>query len=288
MLSTRDNRCLFSIDVEDWFHILDIKDGPPLESWDARPSHVSNNFKRLLDLLDEQNVKATCFFLGWIARKYPELVKLATDRGHEIASHGFAHLLAYEVGRQKFFDDACQSKKELEDISGGEVIGYRAAGFSATDDTEWLFETLIEAGYKYDSSVFPARRGHGGMRTDQLHPHRIMTPSGSIYEFPQSVVPFGRLRLSFFGGGYLRLYPYRLIRSMAKKVLKDNRPVLFYIHPREIEPNHPRLKMPLWRRFKSYHNLRSTEGKIKSILTDFEFSTFALIFDYLAHRDENE
>jgi len=267
-------RSIFSIDVEDWFHILDVPGTPKLSDWVSLPHRVERNFLHLLDLLDETSSKGTCFFLGWIAQRYPHLVREALGRGHEMASHGFVHQLAYNLGREKFFQDALFSKRLLEDIGGQEVLGYRAAGFSCTEATPWFFEALAKAGYLYDSSIFPAPRGHGGMRTDEVSPYMVRRGTSELWEFPISVVDtFGR-KCCFFGGGYLRLFPLFVIRRMVNKVMADGRPVIFYIHPREIDPAHPRLEMSLKRKFKSYVNLRTTEVKIRSLLAEFPATTF--------------
>lgn len=276
---------IFSIDVEDWFHILDIPAAPELASWDSLPSHVEANALRLLDVLDEHGAKATCFFLGWVARRHPRLVKEAARRGHEIASHGFAHRLVYHMSRREFFEDASGSRMTLEDLSGSRVLGYRSAGFSVTERVDWFFEALAEAGYRYDSSVFPAPRGHGGIRNHRRDPHVITANSTRVVEFPVSVADVFGKPFCFFGGGYLRLFPYRLIRRMAKQVLAEGRPVVFYVHPREIDPSGPRLPMPAVRRFKSYVNLHTTERKVRKILSDFPVTTFR---DFLLTRSSPE
>ncbi len=271
-------KCIFTIDVEDWFHILDLPSTPDMDQWDSLPSRVETNFVRLLDILADCDVVATCFFLGWVAERFPNLVREAVARGHEIASHGYAHRLVYRMNRAEFYEDAVRAKKTLEGIAGADITGYRATGFSTTERTPWFFEAVSEAGYGYDSSVFPAARGHGGMRSGELAPHSITTPGGSLIEFPISVAPLLGRPMCFFGGGYLRLFPYRLVRRKAVNVLQHNRPVIFYVHPREIDPEHPRLSMGAWRRFKSYVNLTTTERKVRNLLSDFEFTTFR---DYL-------
>jgi len=272
-------KSIFSVDVEDWFHILDIPSAPPLSAWANLPSRVERNFLRLLDLFATHDTKVTCFFLGWVAERFPHLVKRAAAAGHEIASHGYAHRLAYEMGRDRFYEDALRARRLLEDLSGAPVTGYRSAGFSVRQDTQWFFETLVEAGYRYDSSVFPAGHGHGGLRAFRREPHQLTSNGASILEFPITIADLLGKPLCFFGGGYLRLFPYPLIRRMARQVLSENRPVVFYIHPREIDPNHPRLPMSAKRRFKSYVNLASTESKLNRILSDFSMTTFR---DYMA------
>ena len=274
-------KCIFSVDVEDWFHILDLPSTPSLDEWDALPSHVERNFLRLLELFGEKQVRITCFFLGWVAARYPHLIRAAQEFGHEIASHGYAHRLIYQMTPAQFFDDAVRAKRTIEDTSGCEVIGYRASGFSVTHDTPWFFEKLAEAKYRYDSSVFPTSRGHGGMTGAEYAPHLVQTESGQLMEFPITLTKILNTPVCLFGGGYLRLAPWALIKRGAAKVLGEGRPVVFYVHPREINPDQPRLNMSYLRRLKSYVNLDTTEDKLRQILAEFQFSTFA---DFLAER----
>jgi polysaccharide deacetylase family protein (PEP-CTERM system associated) len=271
--------CILSIDVEDWFHILDLRSGPSFSDWENLPSRVESNFLRLLDILDEYGTKTTCFFLGWIAERHPSLVRAAQAHGHEIACHGYAHVLVSKASRETFASDAARAKRVLEDISGVEVSGYRAAGFSVLDRNHWFFDELARAGFRYDSSVFPARSSHGGIASAPRHP--FMIESSGIREFPVSVAGPAVAPMCFFGGGYLRLFPYRVIAAMGRRVLADGRPVVVYVHPREIDPAQPRLRMPLHRRFRSYVNLRTTEPKLRCLQRDFNCGTFAA---YLKQR----
>jgi polysaccharide deacetylase family protein (PEP-CTERM system associated) len=264
---------IFSVDVEDWFHILDVPSAPAISEWSRLPSRVETNFRKLLDIFSEHQVQVTCFFLGWIGERFPHLVKEAAARGHEIASHGYGHRLVFEQGRDEFYEDVRHARLLLQDIAGTPVVGYRAPGFSTTDETPWFFDVLAEAGYQYDSSVFPAARGHGGMPEGRRDPHRAGNDTG-IIELPITVADLLGKRMCFFGGGYLRLFPYWLIRKMARQVLAEGRPVVFYIHPREVDPAHPRLPMSRTRTFKSYVNLEGTEVKLRRVLHDFPVTTF--------------
>jgi polysaccharide deacetylase family protein (PEP-CTERM system associated) len=266
-------RSIFSVDVEDWFHILALPSSPDLARWSALPNRVEPNFRRMLDLFSEHHVTVTCFFLGWVAERYPALVREAAARGHEIASHGSTHELTFHLTPDQFAADVRRAKDTLEQLTGKPVRGYRTPGFSVTEETPWFFEKLAEAGYRYDSSVFPASRQHGGMKAP-LGPHVVPTAHGPIVEVPISVARVLGKPLCFFGGGYLRLFPYPLIERMGRQVLRDQRPLVFYVHPREIDPTHPRLEMSASRRFKSYVNLETTEPKIRQILRDFQVTTF--------------
>jgi polysaccharide deacetylase family protein (PEP-CTERM system associated) len=265
---------IFSIDVEDWFNLSGTGLEPPPSEWDGLESRVEKNFRRLLELLAEGGVTATCFFVGYFAKRFPHLVHEAIRAGHEIASHSYFHRLVYEMSAGDFYEDALSSRKLLEDISGRQVRGFRAPAFSVTVRTPWFFEKLTEAGYQYDSSVFPAHHQTGGLATNKFEPHSIETPAGTIAEFPITVVRALGTPLCFFGGGYLRLFPYQLTRAMGRRALDEGRPVVFYVHPREIDPDQPRLPLSRRRKFTCYVNLRSTQPKIENILRDFEVSSF--------------
>jgi len=276
---------VFTIDVEDWFHILEVKGTPDLAAWDSLPTHIERNFRTLLELLAEYNVKATCFALGWVARRFPRLLREAAELGHDIASHGYDHRVVRGLSQAQFREDIRAAKATIEDATGGPVHGYRAPGFSITRQTPWAFDEIIKAGYIFDSSVFPAAHGHGGMPGAPRHPYVMRSASGRLIEFPLSIAdtPFGPW--CFSGGGYLRLIPMWLVLAMAERVRSDGRGVIWYIHPREIDPSHPRLRMPIQRRFRSYVNLRGTAGKLKAIFRDGNFATFSELASRLS--DEN-
>ena len=263
--------CL-TIDVEEWFNILDVPGEIPFEKWGATENRLCRNFECLLSLLQQYKIKATFFWLAYFAEKYPKLVKRCADAGHEIASHGYAHVLAFKVGRIKFREDIYKGKAVLENIIQQPVLGFRAAGFSTKNDTRWTFEEIRAAGYLYDSSVFPASRGHGGMSSSPLSPHKIRTEVGELLEIPQSMIEIFGKRISLFGGGYLRLAPFPLIQWGIRQLEKTEQPLIIYVHPREIDPDHPHLKMSLFRTFKSYVNLRSTYPKLEKLCKNYSFS----------------
>lgn len=268
------SQSIFSIDVEDWFNLSGTGHEPPPAQWDSLESRVERNFRSLLALLAAGGGTATCFFIGYFAKRFPHLVHEAIAAGHEIASHSYFHRLVYEMTSTEFYEDALASRKLLEDISGRPVHGYRAPAFSVTERTPWFFDKLAEAGYRYDSSVFPARHQTGGLAASRFEPHEIATSRGAIMEFPITVVRTLGTPMCFFGGGYLRLFPYRLVHAMGLRALSDGRPIVFYIHPREIDPDHPRMPLSRRRTFTSYVNLRTTRGKIQKILRDFQVSSF--------------
>lgn len=290
MLTNREKSaqptCIFTIDVEDWYHILDLPSTPGVEQWSSLTPRVEQNFRRLLELLDEYQIKATCFFLGWIAERWPQLVAEAQAAGHEIGSHGFAHELAAHLGRDRFLEDARRAKGIIEDAANCRVSGFRGTGFSITEETPWFLEAVAEAGYTYDTSVFPARRAHGGMPNAKRFPFTLVTAHGRLIEFPISVADVLGRPVCFFGGGYFRLFPYALIRRMTRKLLSENKPVVFYLHPREIDPAQPRLPMSPRRRFQTYVNIAGTEKKLRLLLSEFKFVTMSQYLHSAAFKRE--
>ena len=265
---------IFSIDVEDWFNLSGTGFEPPPSEWDRLESRIERNLHTLLELLAAAGGTATCFVVGYFAKRFPHLIREAVAAGHEIASHSYFHRLVYEMSADEFYQDVLATRKLLEDVSGRAVRGFRAPAFSVTAQTPWFFEKLVEAGYRYDSSVFPAPHQTGGLATDCLAPHRLETPAGALTEFPITAVRLLGRPMCFFGGGYLRLFPYPLIRAMGYSALNEGRPVVFYVHPREIDPEHPRMPLSWRRKFTCYVNLRSTRPKIRRILRDFNVSSF--------------
>ena len=265
---------IFSIDVEDWFNLSGTGFEPPPSEWDRLESRIERNLHTLLELLAAAGGTATCFVVGYFAKRFPHLIREAAAAGHEIASHSYFHRLVYEMSADEFYQDVLATRKLLEDVSGQAVRGFRAPAFSVTRQTPWFFEKLVEAGYGYDSSVFPAPHQTGGLATNRLAPHRLETPAGALMEFPITAVRVLGRPMCFFGGGYLRLFPYRVIRAMGYTALNEGRPVVFYVHPREIDPDHPRMPLSLRRKFTCYVNLRSTRPKIRQILRDFNVSSF--------------
>jgi polysaccharide deacetylase family protein (PEP-CTERM system associated) len=262
---------IFTIDVEDWFHISDLENTPTIGTWNEFESRVERNMHGLLDLLDSHDVKATCFFLGWVGERFPGLVRETASRGHEVASHGYAHELVYEISQQAFRADIRRAKAILEDCSGGQVLGYRAPGFSITPETPWAWDILAEEGYRYDSSLFAARRGFGGDPHAYPEPHVRQSNAASIVAMPLRPARALGQSLMFSGGGYLRLLPASVITFLADRLARVDAPIIYYIHPREIDPEQPRLPMPLVRTFKSYVNLSTTRSKLARLFRRYQF-----------------
>lgn len=265
-----------SIDVEEWFHVLDVPGAPQPVSWDALPRTVERNTMKILDILEDSHAHGTFFVLGWVADRYGQLVREIARRGHEVACHGDRHRLVFQQGRAGFEQDLRRARGLLQDLCGAPVIGYRAPGFSIGPRAPWAFEVIREVGFLYDSSLFPARRMHGGAPGSPQRPHAMTLENGlSLVEFPSSVVKVGRVHVPFAGGGYLRLLPYEFIRWGLMRLNARDIPTCVYLHPREIDPAHPRLRMSWQRHFQSYVGLHSAERKLRQLLTDFRFGRLA-------------
>ncbi len=275
-------RSCLTIDVEDWFHILDSPVTPGITRWSCLESRIERNLDTLLAVLDSFSVKVTFFWLGWLAERHPNLVRVCHDAGHEIASHGYAHLLAYEVGPKAFRQDITRARLLLEDMTGGQIRGFRAPGFSITQKAPWAFDVIKDVGYQYDSSVFPASRAHGGMPDSLLGLYFVETRNGHLLEIPMSIVEMLGRRTSLFGGGYMRLASKRMIKWGINKLRAARQPLIVYIHPREIDPEQPRLPLGPLRRFKCYVNVNSMLPKLKWLCRSYRFCTLLqMVEDYI-------
>lgn len=278
----------FTVDVEEWFHILDTEGAAGPEGWDHLESRVERETDLLLELLQERGVRATFFVLGWVAERNTGLVRRIADQGHELATHGHAHQLAYRLGLDRFGDDVRRARASLEDAAGQPVHGFRAAGFSLTRETPWAFDILSEQGFRYDSSIFPCTRAHGGLPVRRVRPFRISGPTGrSLWEFPIPPVRVGPLALAFAGGGYLRFWPLWFLRWAERSLHRRRIPVTYYIHPREMDPSQPRMRLPLLRRFKYYVNLASTPAKLTALLHDDAVSRYRTLGELAEDLDRN-
>ena len=265
-----------SVDVEDYFHVSVFDGIVPRSQWAQMESRVCSNTSRLLDLFDEFNVRSTFFVLGWVGERHPHLVKAIASRGHEIASHGYAHRLIYDQTPTTFRDDVRRAKQLLEDASGCRVSGYRAPSYSVTPRSLWALDILIDEGYRYDSSIFPIRHDRYGIPVSPRNPFPIERERGTLMEVPGSTVRVGPLNLPIAGGGYFRLLPYEWTRwGIARLNGKEQRAAVFYIHPWEIDPDQPRLQAGWLGRFRHYRNLDKTEARLRALLTEFRFGTVA-------------
>jgi len=264
----------FTIDVEDYYHIIGVSGTPDISQWDGITPRVEVGLNRLFGLLERYSAKGTLFFLGCVAQRIPQLVRQAVALGHEVASHGMFHQDVRQMSAERFFAEARDSKHLLEDISGKKVRGWRSAGFLVNKTTPWYFDKLVEAGYRYDSSLIPNRLAHRRMLPGDIKVGEIATMRGFIHEFPLSVVRIMGFKAGLFGGVYLRFCPQNLLGRMADKVLQSE-PLMIYIHPREVDPHHPQLEMNILRRIKTYGFMEGVERKLEILLNKAEFITLS-------------
>jgi polysaccharide deacetylase family protein (PEP-CTERM system associated) len=262
-----------TIDVEDYFHVSVFDGLVPRHAWDGMESRVCANTERLLQILADANVSATFFVLGWVAQRFPSLVREIAAQSHEIASHGFGHRLVYDLTPDAFRNDVRRSKDILESAIAAPVLGYRAPSYSLTPRSLWAIDILIEEGFRYDASIFPIHHDRYGIPVSPRHPY-ILQRAGSLVEAPGSTVRWGPFNLPIGGGGYFRILPYAWTRWGINRLNAVERaPAIFYLHPWEIDPEQPRLAAPALGRFRHYYNLRKTEGRLRALLTEFKFST---------------
>jgi polysaccharide deacetylase family protein (PEP-CTERM system associated) len=269
-----DIKNVLTIDVEDYFHVAALAKSIRPEDWDTISPRVSTNIYQLLDLFDEKDVKATHFVLGWVAERFPDLIREIDSRGHEIASHGYSHQLVYTQSRDQFEKETRDSKNLLEDIIGRPVNGYRAASYSITRKSLWALDVLAELGFKYDSSIFPITHDRYGITGSPEFPHVLETPAKHrLVEYPLSTYRFLGQTIPIAGGGYFRLYPYWLSRFFFRSINKSSAPFVFYFHPWEIDPEQPRVEASLFSKFRHYNNLDKTQRRLTSLFVDFNFTT---------------
>lgn len=264
-----------TVDVEDYFHVAALAPSIDRKSWDSRESRVVSNTSRLLDMFGEHDVQATFFVLGWVAERHPELVRNIASRGHEVACHGYSHQLVYKQSPSEFHEETRRAKHLLEDIIGVSVDGYRAASYSIVRDSLWALDSLVELGFTYDSSIFPVHHDRYGIPDARREPHHMVTPgNGSIVEWPMSTaIAFG-MKLPVAGGGYFRLLPYWLSKwGLASINERESRPFIFYLHPWEIDPAQPRVRVGRLSRFRHYTNLDKCEQRLRRLLAEFRFGT---------------
>ena len=264
---------IFTVDLEDWFHLLDHPDTRAINSWAGYPPRIYQNTIWLLDELDVSATKATFFVLGWVAEQYPDLILEISNRGHEIGTHSYAHQLVYSQSKQEFEEDLKKSISIIENLINCPVKLYRAPGFSITSDVNWAFDVLVENGIEVDCSIFGMRRAHGGHDyfKSVSTPFSLKTENGKILKcLPMSFKYIFSLPVCYSGGGYFRLTP----KIILKQLFKGPDYTMLYIHPRDLDPDQPQLPgLTLGRRFKSYVGLRYTKEKMISLLARENFVT---------------
>ena len=258
--------------MEDYFHASALAEGVRAAGRDTLEHRVCANTRRVLGILDDTDVTGTFFVLGWVAERYPELVREIQASGHEVACHGWSHSVIFEQSPEEFREETLKAKQLLEDITGEAVLGYRAASFSITKQSLWALDILCEAGFQYDSSIFPVHHDRYGMPDANPVPHRIDLDGGrSIVEVPMTVARIAGFNLPISGGGYFRLYPYWFSRMAARGAITQGRPWVFYVHPWEVDPDQPKLDVKPVSRFRHYNNLQKTESRLRKLLAEFKF-----------------
>lgn len=260
-----------SIDLEDWFCVANLKDAIDYKDWDKQELRIAGNTRRILDLLSRHKVEATFFVLGWVAERFPDLVREIDRCGHEIATHGYSHALITEMTPESFEQDLLKALDVTKSCTGQDILGFRAPSFTITPKTRWALEILSKNGIQYDSSIFPVS-GHPdyGMPNSPLGIHKL---EENLIEVPLTVVNFLGRNIPCGGGGYFRLFPYSLTRFLISRCNKQGRPAIFYLHPWEIDPGQPRIALPLLKKIRHYNNLHKTYDRLEKLLGEFEFTS---------------
>jgi polysaccharide deacetylase family protein (PEP-CTERM system associated) len=268
-------RSIISVDVEDYFHVEAFAGVVDRCAWPGFESRVERNTDRILDLFDEAKIKGTFFILGWVAERYPRLVREIAERGHEPACHSYWHRLIYKLTPDEFREDTSRAKNCIEDAAGVSIYGYRAPSFSITGRSAWALDVLAELGFRYDSSVFPVKHGTYGVPGAPRRPFRVETPYGPMVEFPMATfrLPIGP-NFPIAGGGYLRMLPFSYTSAGLKRAWDEGLPVVSYIHPWEIDPDQPRINAPFKSRLRHYTNLTKTEDRLRKMLALDHFTSF--------------
>lgn len=266
-----------SVDVEDYFQVSALAPCVQRSSWEERACRIERNVERLLELFERHDAKATFFTLGWIAERYPQVVRQILRGGHELASHGYNHQRATDQSREEFRRDVVDAKVLLEDIAGTTVLGYRAPSFSIGKDNLWAFDVLLEAGYRYSSSIYPVHHDHYGMPDA---PRFAYSPLPGLMEIPVTTTRVLGRNLPAGGGGYFRFAPYGVSRWAIRRVNRlDRRAAVFYLHPWEIDPEQPRVPgAGLKARFRHYVNLHRTEERLDRLLRDFRWGRVDAVY----------
>jgi len=286
-ISPHPVHCL-TFDVEEHFQVNAFDSELRRQSWRAYESRIERSTEKILALLDRHRYRATFFVLGWIAERHAALVQRIAAAGHEVASHGYGHELVTGLSRDAFREDVRKAKKILEDVIGAPLRGYRAPSFTIMRDTAWAHEVLVQEGHTWDSSVVPIRHDVYGWPGAYPYPHRIVTPSGPLFELPPSTVPWLGTRLPVGGGGYFRLYPYALLGRWLRGIEAQDQPVIFYLHPWELDPEQPRMHGPRLSTFRHYLNLERVEARLERLLDDFRFASVREVLPALERRWERE
>ena len=263
-----------TVDVEDYFQVSAFEYCVDRLNWDGFESRVCRNTERLLEMFEEAGVRATFFVVGWVADRFPHLVRAISRAGHELASHSYEHRLVYDMSPSSFREDLRKAKHALESAAGVPILGYRAPSYSITRRSLWALDVLIEEGYLFDSSIYPIRHDRYGIPEWTRHFHRIKRAGGSIWELPGSTVRWAGANLPIGGGGYFRLLPYAWTRQGIRRLNeREGEPSIFYLHPWEVDPGQPRLPVSRMAGLRHYSNLDKTEDRLRRLLGEFRFGS---------------
>lgn len=267
---------VFSVDVEDWYHGIEI----PIGEWERYEDRVHRGTDALLSMMERHGVRGTCFVLGRVAEEYPDIVRRIHACGHEVATHGYSHAKVYDLDPEAFREEIRRSKGVLEELTGEPVRGYRAPYFTVTKRSLWALEILVEEGIRYDSSIHPVYNYRYGIPNADRRPGWLDLPSGQrIFEVPVSTFPVGNFNLPVGGGAYLRIWPFLLTRFFLHKLAGRGERVILYVHPWELDPEHPRIDLPLRVSATHYFNLASTESRLRRLFDEFTFVPFRDAFE---------
>jgi polysaccharide deacetylase family protein (PEP-CTERM system associated) len=266
-----------TIDVEDYFQVSAFASTISRDDWNTLPCRVEANVEKILQRLAAADAKATFFTLGWVAERYPEVVRAIVNQGHELASHGYGHHRIQELSKSAFKDDIVRAKGLLEDIGGVAIKGYRAPSFSISTSTLWAFDEIADAGYEYSSSVYPVKHDLYGIPDAPRFPYRA---ANGLLEIPMTTARFGTRNVPAGGGGFFRLFPYALSRSLIRRIeKKDRQPCMIYLHPWEFDPEQPRVTgAPLKSRLRHRLNLKRTTPRFEQLLRDFQWDRVDRVF----------
>jgi len=274
----------FTIDLEEYFQVSAFESRVARTEWGRFESRLVGQVALLLDLLARHEARATVFVLGWVAARQPDLIRAIAQAGHEIASHGWDHARVTHQTPLQFRTSIRRTKDVLEEISGAPVLGFRAPSFSIVPGREWALDVLIEEGYRYDSSLFPVRRPGYGYPGGSPDPHWLERPAGRIAEVPPTTLAWCGLRLPAAGGAYFRLLPYGVVQAAFRQCDRRRVPGTFYIHPWELDPDQPRLRVSWLTRVRHYGGLRGTAQRLERLLTEFRFSAIRDTVGTLSRR----
>lgn len=263
-----------TVDVEDYFHVQAFANVVAQKDWDHYPSRVEMNTCRLIEMFAEHGVRATFFVLGWVAKRYPKLIKRIRAAGHRVGCHGYAHRTIYSGSRADFQKDLRVARQVIEDTLGLPIKSFRAPSYSITSKTLWALEILGEEGFEYDSSIMPVIHDNYGIPEAPRFPHlKVLGCGREIREFPPSTVRLFGMNFPVAGGGYLRLFPYGITAWAIRRINHvERQPAMAYLHPWEIDPDQPRISAPWRSRFRHYQNLESTENKVVKLLKEFSWA----------------